>query len=77
MAKKYNFNFVNMVKLDRKIKRSLYYEVDTRLTTAESTEEKSRKIEPLIGDFPERLIEDDEVLYEESPMSPNRITFTI
>ena len=77
MAKKYNFNFVNMVKLDRKIKRSLYYEVDTRLTTAESTEEKTRKIEPLIGDFPERLIEDDEVLYEESPMSPNRITFTI
>ena len=77
MAKKYSFNFANKAKLDRKITRSLYYEVDTRLTTAESTEEKTKKIEPLIGDFPGRLIEDDEVLYEESPLSPNRITFTI
>ena len=77
MAKKCNFNFVNMVKLDRKNTRNLFYEVDTRLTTAESTEEKTKKIEPLIGDCHGKLMEEDEVLFEESPMSPNRVTFTI
>ena len=77
MAKKYNFNFANMVKLDRKNTRSLYYEVDTRLTTAESTEEKTKKIEPLTGDCHIKLMEEDGILYEESPMSPNRVTFTI
>ena len=77
MAKKFAFNFINMEKLDRKNTRSLYYDVDTRLTTAESTEEKTKKIEPLRGDCHGKLMEEDEVLFEESPNSPNRITFTI
>ena len=78
MAKKYNSNVVNMVKLSQKNTRSLYYEADTRLTTAESIEEKIGKIYNSIGHCNHgKRMEDDEVLYEESSILPTRVTFTI